>query len=143
MLGKIIYISDNEAHIELSENIIVNDLINMHVIFEEENKKIVGEIQDINKNIIKIKYLGEFIDNKFMGGVIRKPSINSNVRMLTEEELVRAYISPMGCLKLKKGSGISKQILFVAAARTLQIPSRYCAENEKAEYWNGNGFQAV
>ena len=28
MLGKIIYISDNEAHIELSENIIVNDLIN-------------------------------------------------------------------------------------------------------------------
>ena len=89
MLGKIIYISDNEAHIELNENIVVNDLINMHAIFEEENKKIVGEIQDINKNIIKIKYLGEFINNKFMGGVIRKPSINSNVRMLTEEELER------------------------------------------------------
>ena len=87
MLGKIIYISDNEAHIELNEGIAINDLINMHVIFEEENKKIIGEIQDINKNIIKIKYLGEFIDNKFMGGVIRKPSINSNVRMLTEEEL--------------------------------------------------------
>lgn len=69
--------------------------------------------------------------------------IDTAFEEISEEELGRAYISPMGCLKLKKGSGISKQILFVAAARTLQIPSRYCAENEKAEYWNGNGFQAV
>ncbi len=89
MLGKIIHISDNEAHIELENSAAVSDLINMHVIFEDANKQIVGEIQDIEKNIVKVKYLGEFIDNRFMGGVIRKPSVASTVRMLTEEELER------------------------------------------------------
>lgn len=87
MLGKIVYISDNEAQIELEPTMAVDNLINMHVVFDDVDKKIVGEIQDINHNTLKVKYLGEFINDKFVGGVIRKPSIQSNVRMITESEL--------------------------------------------------------
>lgn len=86
MLGKIIYISDNEARIQLASNITVDNLINMHVVFDEKNKKIVGEIRDIDENVITVKYLGEFVDGRFIGGVIRKPSINANVRIITSEE---------------------------------------------------------
>lgn len=87
MLGKVVYISDNEAHIELQNDTNIDNLINMHVAFEGGVNKVVGEIQDIDHNILKVKYLGEFIDNKFVGGVIRKPSIQANVRMITEQEL--------------------------------------------------------
>lgn len=86
MLGKIIYINDTEARVELSENIVDNNLVNMHVVFEDGNQKIVGEIQNIDYKVITIKYLGEFLSNKFVGGLIHKPSINSNVRMITDEE---------------------------------------------------------
>lgn len=87
MLGKIIYISDTEVHIELNSNNSVDNLINMHVIFEDNDQKIVGEIHDIDNKVVKAKYLGEFVNNKFVGGVIRKPNIHSRVRMITEEEL--------------------------------------------------------
>ena len=87
MLGRIVHISDNEAHIELPNDTNIDNLINMHVAFEDGVNKVVGEIQDIDHNILKVKYLGEFIDDKFVGGVIRKPSIQANVRMITEQEL--------------------------------------------------------
>lgn len=87
MFGRIVYISDNEAHIEINSENKFDNLINMHVIFEEQSKKVVGEIQDIDHTILKVKYLGEFINGKFVGGVIQKPSIHANVRMIREEEL--------------------------------------------------------
>ena len=87
MIGKIVYISDNEAHIEISSENKIDNLINMHVIFEEQEKKIVGEIEDIDHMLVKVKYLGEFIEGKFVGGVIQKPSIHANVRMIRKEEL--------------------------------------------------------
>lgn len=93
MLGKIKYISDDEAHIELENIANSNNLINMHVIFEDATKKIVGEIQNIDDKLLKVKYLGEFVNGKFMGGVICKPGIQSNVRMITDSEL-QSIIGP-------------------------------------------------
>ena len=88
MLGKIIYISNNMAHIQTPLNMkIATNLMNMHVIFEDDKKKVLGEIEDIGNNIIKIRFLGEIVNNKFVGGVIRKPTIEANVRMINDEEL--------------------------------------------------------
>ena len=88
MLGKIIYISNNMAHVQIPNNIkISTNLMNMHVIFEDEKKKVLGEIDDIGENIIKIRFLGEIVNNQFVGGVIRKPTMESNVRMINSEEL--------------------------------------------------------
>ncbi len=88
MLGKIVYMSNNIAHVQVPTNIkISNNLMNMHVIFEDEKKKVLGEIDDISKDIIKIRFLGEIINDKFVGGVIKKPTIESNVRIINSEEL--------------------------------------------------------
>ena len=60
MFGEIVYINDNVAHIKVKEGTPVNeDLMNIHVIFEDEKKKILGEVEDITKEIIKIRFLGE------------------------------------------------------------------------------------
>ena len=86
MFGKIVYISDSVAHVKTSGPISTN-LMNMHVIFEDEDKKILGEIIDINEDIIKINFLGEFSGKKYLGGVIRKPTFKANIRLITEDEL--------------------------------------------------------
>ena len=88
MLGKIVYISNNMAHVQIPHNVKVStNLMNMHVIFEDEKKKVLGEIDDIGQDLIKIRFLGEIVNNQFVGGVIRKPTIESNIRMINSEEL--------------------------------------------------------
>ena len=88
MFGKIIYISDNVAHIEIPDGTpVAENLMNMHVVFEDDKKKILGEIEDISEKIIKIGFLGEIVNGRFVGGVIRKPTLSSNIRVITKEEL--------------------------------------------------------
>ena len=86
MIGKIIYISDNVAHIKIEGDVLAQDMMNMHIIFDDPNKKIVGEVEDMDMEIIKVRFLGEIKDGKFLGGVIRKPSLSANVRLITKEE---------------------------------------------------------
>lgn len=85
MVGKIVYISNTLAHIELEE--VNSNLMNMHVIFEDNGRKIIGEVEDIDNNKVTIHFLGEIIDNKFIAGLIMKPSLNSKIRLITNEEL--------------------------------------------------------
>ena len=87
MIGKIIYISNNEAHIQITQSNVSSNLMNMHVIFEDQNKKVLAEIEDISKDVMKVRFLGEIVDNKFIGGVIRKPTYDATVRMINPDEL--------------------------------------------------------
>lgn len=88
MFGKIIYISDTEAHIEVpKEEKPSTNIMNMHVIFEDEGRKVVGEVEDLGAEIIKIRFLGEIENNNFIGGVIRKPTFNSKIRLIDQSEI--------------------------------------------------------
>ena len=88
MFGKILYISDTEAHVETpKDGSLSTNIMNMHVIFEDEKKKILGEVEDISSDIIKIRFLGEITNGKFIGGVIRKPTFNSHLRLISDEEV--------------------------------------------------------
>ena len=86
MIGRIIYISDNVAHIKVEGNILAQDMMNMHIVFEDKIKKIIGEVEDMDREVIKVRFLGEIKNDRFLGGVIRKPSLSAHVRMITEEE---------------------------------------------------------
>ena len=85
MVGKIVYISNTLAHIELEE--VNSNLMNMHVIFEDNGRKIIGEVEDIDNNKVTIHFLGEIINDKFIAGLIMKPSLNSKIRLITSDEL--------------------------------------------------------
>ena len=88
MFGRIIFISESVAHLENTlKNNETMDLMNIHVIFEAPNQRILGEISEINPDIIKIRFLGEFIDNHYVNGVIRKPLLSSKIRIINEGEL--------------------------------------------------------
>lgn len=85
MVGKIVYISNTLANIELEE--VNSNLMNMHVIFEDNGRKIIGEVEDIDNNKVTIHFLGEIINDKFIAGLIMKPSLNSKIRLITSDEL--------------------------------------------------------
>lgn len=89
MFGKILYISDNIAHVEnIAGDKVSADLMNVHVIFEAPNQRILGEIVELNKEVIKIKFLGEFLEKRYVNGVLRKPLLTSNLRVINSEELM-------------------------------------------------------
>ena len=68
MFGKIVYISDNIAHINIPAGTPIGmNLINMNVVFEDTNKKILGEVVDVSKELIKVHFLGEINNGKFIG----------------------------------------------------------------------------
>ena len=88
MFGKILYISDTEAHVEVpKEGAPSTNIMNMHVIFEDEGRKVVGEVEDLGSEIMKIRFLGEIENGVFIGGVIRKPTFSSKIRMISNEEV--------------------------------------------------------
>ncbi len=88
MLGKITEIVDNQVFVELSIDMTNQmNLINIHVIFENGDKKIVGEIVSSSKTVLKANIVGEIKEKKFTPGSTEKPSFKSLVRIITMEEL--------------------------------------------------------
>ena len=89
IFGKILYISDNIAHVEnVSKDTITADLMNIHVIFEDKDQRILGEVIESNDEEIKIRFLGEYVGNRYVNGVIRKPLLSSKLRIINSEELL-------------------------------------------------------
>jgi len=88
MLGKIVYVSDNEVHVKLQSGTkVVTNVINIHVILEDDHKRVLGEIVDINGDLLKVGLLGEYVGDIFYSGVIRKPTLNAKIRIINNEEL--------------------------------------------------------
>lgn len=88
MLGKIIEIIENQIIIKLDIDINnQTNLINLHVVLEDDLKKIVGEIVNVNQEKMTINIVGEIKDNKFLPGISIKPSFKSKVRIISLEEL--------------------------------------------------------
>ena len=86
MFKEIKTISKNYAIVEINNNV-NSDILNINVIIEDKDLKILGEVEDIDDGVVKISFLGEFHDNKFYSGIIRRPSLKSNIRIINTDEL--------------------------------------------------------
>lgn len=88
MFGKIKYISDNTAVVEINKDgNLVSNLMNLHVVFESNGDKLLGEVKNVDENSAKIELLGEFVGTRFIAGTIKKPTLTSTLRVINEEEL--------------------------------------------------------
>ena len=86
MFERILSITKNFAIVKVSSNI-GDDILNYNVILEDKEKKILGEIDEIVNNEAKISFLGEFINDRFYSGIIRRPSLDANIRIINKQEL--------------------------------------------------------
>lgn len=88
MFKGIIYVGDVDVEISLVENANMNtDIMNMPIVLEDSEKSILAEIKEMNPRSVKAKMLGELENGKFIGGILRKPNLNSQIRSLTPDEL--------------------------------------------------------
>ncbi len=86
MFEKILSITKNYALVKVSNNI-SDDILNYNVVLEDKDKKILGEIDEVVNDEAKISFLGEFINNKFFSGIIRRPTLNATIRIINQQEL--------------------------------------------------------
>jgi len=87
-LGKIINIDGNDVIVKIDSSLLSGgNLMNIHALFDDGKKKIVGEILRVETEYLKISIVGEIVNNHFIPGVSVKPSFASIVRLINKEEL--------------------------------------------------------
>ena len=86
MFEKILSVTKNFAIVKISNNI-NEDILNYNVILEDKDKKILGEIEEIIDDKVKISFLGEFINDNFFSGIIRRPTLDASIRVINGREL--------------------------------------------------------
>ena len=88
MFDKIIYISDESCKVKLKDNAeITVNLMNLHIIFEDDTKTVLAEVDDMDDTSLKARFLGEIVGDKLIGGTIRKPSLNASIRVIDRSEI--------------------------------------------------------
>lgn len=88
MIGSIIEIIDNRVLIKLAIDINKQpNLVGLHVVFEDETKKIVAEIVNVSQTEMTAVIVGEIGENSFIPGATKRPSFKSSIRLVTLEEL--------------------------------------------------------
>lgn len=88
MFGKIRYIDDITAVVDINkDNMVVPNLMNLHVVFENDIDKLLGEVKKVDTETVHIDLLGQFVENRFIAGTIKKPTLDSRVRVINDDEL--------------------------------------------------------
>ncbi len=88
MFDRISYISNEGCNILLKDGTeMAQNLMNLHIVFEDSDKKILGEVNDVDGNLVKARFLGEIAGNKLLGGTIRKPSLDAKIRIIDPSEI--------------------------------------------------------
>lgn len=87
MFGNILKIYDDHVIIENKSRIIDTNYLNLYVIFSDNEKKVVGEIVNIEVNIIDIILVGIIENDIFNSGLVRKPNLSGGCRVIYKSEL--------------------------------------------------------
>ena len=88
MFDRIIYIGETNCYVALKEGVeITNNILSSHVVVEDAEKQILGEISELNQGRVNIKLIGEFHEGKLQNGILRKPLMDATIRPVNEQEI--------------------------------------------------------
>ena len=88
MIGTISEIIDNSVIVNLNIDITAQpNLVNLHVVFEDNDTKVIGEVVNVTMSQLTANIVGEMEGNQFSPGSSSKPSFKSSVRLVKTEEL--------------------------------------------------------
>ncbi len=88
MLGSILEINDSSVIIKLAININTQpNLVNLHIIFEDEKNKTVGQVTRVTQTEAYANIVGEIENGEFIAGTSSRPSFKSQIRIIRMDEL--------------------------------------------------------
>ena len=79
-------IAEHIKHIENAE--VTMNLMNLHLVFEDDVKKILAEVDDLDGKDLKARFLGEIVGDRLIGGTIRKPTLDAKIRVIDKSEIL-------------------------------------------------------
>ena len=87
MFERITRISDTSVYVKVGTNTSENaNLLNTHLVFQDNEKALLGEIEEVSDEEIKVRLLGEFDGYSLRSGILRKPLLNATIRQVTNDE---------------------------------------------------------
>ena len=88
VIGTIVGIDNSIVTVKLAINVSMqNNLVGFHVIFDDGQRKVVGEINYIDTSFMRAVIIGEIKWNQFFSGTNIKPSFRSVVKIIGLNEL--------------------------------------------------------
>lgn len=87
MFGKIINVEKSKIIVENKSGMVPLQYIGIHIVFEEEKRKIIGKITNITKEIFECLLLGEIVGEEFIPGIYKAPVLKNLPRIVTAQEL--------------------------------------------------------
>ena len=87
MFGKVIEVNKNFVRMLNGTNVSQPSIMNFHVVFDEDDRKIIGEVVSCDDKYIDVNLVGEIRENLFTSGVLKKPSFQKPCRIITKSEL--------------------------------------------------------
>ena len=87
MFGRVLNINDTFVQIENLKKTIEANVIGIHIVFDEGDRKFVGEVIGVTNEVIDISLIGEIRDNNFFAGITRRPVFSNIARIITKPEL--------------------------------------------------------
>ena len=88
MFEGISYISDHGAHVKVKAGSIKTNMINQHLVFVDNNRQVVSEVEYVHDDTIETRFIGEIINGKFQGGIIMKyPQTDSTAMVMYQPKI--------------------------------------------------------
>jgi len=88
MFDKINFMNDTHVFVNLKEGVdLKTSILNIHVVIVDSEKKILGEVVELNDQQAKILLLGEFDKGKLRSGIIKRPLLDAEIRPINEQEI--------------------------------------------------------
>ena len=88
MFDRITYISDESCKVKLKDDAEVTmNLMNLHIIFQDDTKTVLAEVDDMDGGLLNARFLGEIVNGRLIGGTIRKPSLDAKIRVIDKSEI--------------------------------------------------------
>ena len=87
MFGKVVDVNKNLVKMINGTNVSQPSIMNYHVVFDEGDRKIIGEIVSCDDKFIEVNLVGEIRNSLFTSGVLKKPSFQKPCRIIAKSEL--------------------------------------------------------
>ena len=88
MFGRVINSKENHVIIENPSHNVILALQGVHVVFEESERLIIGQIVSLDSDKYEITLIGEISNGRFYNGIYKQPSISNPPRLVNSKELI-------------------------------------------------------
>lgn len=112
MFDKIVYVCNSYIEVTLKDsNGNTGGMVDMMVAIMDKDRAVLGQIDEISSEKVKISLFAEVKNGKLYSGVLKKPSMDSQIRPLTQQEMPAILgFKQKGALYLGKNSNYDADV---------------------------------